>query len=271
MTPFALPEQITTWPELVKKVTELGPGWIFRGDIEERCLATALERACKSWNISLKHAPDIEQKLVREFQRHPEAGRLSLDPDDDLSWYAAMQHYGAPTRLLDWTYSPFVAAHFAFDRLLSALPSRKPTRAAIWALHTEQLTKALQEGVLKNHWRLYQKKDPKSFTTLYVDRKRPIQFIGVVNPMCLNERLSIQQGVFLCPGDIRHSWIENFKVSGSMPDILKMFVMDETILDTAFKHLSRMNVTSRSLCPGLDGYARSLLHRFKSISEIPIE
>jgi hypothetical protein len=56
-----------------------------------------------------------------------------------------------------------------------------------------------------------------------------------------------------------------------MTDILKMFVMDETILDAAFKHLSRMNVTSRSLCPGLDGYARSLLHRFKSISEIPIE
>ncbi|MEQ1794263.1 MAG: hypothetical protein ABL970_08740 [Nitrospira sp.] len=168
-----------------------------------------------------------------------------------------------------------MAAHFAFDRLLSTLPndtSEKPSQqAAVWALNTKQLTEALKKGALKNYWRLYQKKDSKSFTALYIKRKRPIQFIGVVNPLRLNERLSIQQGVFLCPGDIGHSWDENFKASGSIPDALKLFVMDTTIIDPAFKDLSRMNVTSRSLCPGLDGYARSLLHRFKTLSEIPIE
>jgi hypothetical protein len=184
-----------------------------------------------------------------------------------------MQHYGAPTRLLDWTYSPFVAAHFAFDRLLSTLPTEdgaSSTRAAVWALNTNKLTTALK-GVLKDHWGLYQRKDSAAFRELYVNRFPPILFMGVVNPLRLNERLSIQQGVFLCPGDVRRRWIENLGALGDTKQTIRLFVMDATVLDDAFNQLARMNVTARSLFPGLDGYAKSLLHRFKFLAELPIE
>lgn len=43
--------------------------------------------------------------------------------------------------------------------------------------------------------------------------------------------------------------------------------MDFTVLDRAFSELARMNVTARSLLPGLDGYAKSLLHRFKFLAQ----
>jgi hypothetical protein len=38
------------------------------------------------------------------------------DQDDWLEWIALMQHYGAPTRFLDWTYSLYVAVFFAVER-----------------------------------------------------------------------------------------------------------------------------------------------------------
>lgn len=62
--------------------------------------------------------PVVEKRLLREFKRAYPSRENTPAPryDDDLAWLALMQHHGAPTRLLDWTFSPFVAAFFALDQ-----------------------------------------------------------------------------------------------------------------------------------------------------------
>jgi hypothetical protein len=57
----------------------------------------------------------MERNLIKQFKKyaHPDV----VDRDTEWHWLSVAQHHGLPTRLIDWTYSPFVALHFATGEL----------------------------------------------------------------------------------------------------------------------------------------------------------
>src|SRR3972149_6980341 len=81
--------------------------WIFRGqrDIDSP-LITSLERTCKAFEVDIsKHGEKVEAILLREFRRRLHHYSSHVPKDDAyLEWLAYMQHFGAPTRLLDGAY-----------------------------------------------------------------------------------------------------------------------------------------------------------------------
>jgi hypothetical protein len=228
--------------------------------------------------MKLDELPRLERDLLREFKRsYSTCGSVLPVPDDSdtLAWLSLMQHYGAPTRLLDWTYSPFVAAFFALNALLGA---RDKQVAAVWALSFTPLRDPYKMFPFSNvqtimdHFETY--RDGPSFDAIFVRSNEPLTFVGAVNPWHLHGRLKIQQGLFLCPGNIQYTFEQNLQQNLTRPGIqvddCRKFLLPRSLLEQGFAGLHRVNINEETLFPGMDGYGRRLRHHAKYLSTLPI-
>jgi hypothetical protein len=101
-------ENVQCWDDLIARIKNFREGrWLYRGQADDWCLTSTLERHVSSWDIDPNHAPSLERALAREFRRRVRGEDQALIQDDMLNCLALMRHHGAPTRLLDCTYSPF--------------------------------------------------------------------------------------------------------------------------------------------------------------------
>jgi FRG domain-containing protein len=86
---------------------------------------------------------EIRQEFQIRAQQLLQGGRL---PADKWEWYFLMQHYGAPTRLLDWTDNPLVALYFALHSPKDD-DSEPDTAAAVWVLNSWWLNRRSHPGI----------------------------------------------------------------------------------------------------------------------------
>ena len=249
---------VNDWPELVKALNGFPESWVFRGHARSSwMLESSLERARPA-----KSRQADEQRLTRHFQARAHHFLAAQQvPATTLEWLALIQHHGGPTRLLDCTESPYVAAYFALE-------DETDGDSAIWCIDRTWCIEETRDRFVKKGARSEgEAKYLPYLLSIDDDYFRKWLFPGGMNlvvplqPRKLNERITIQQGAFLCMGNVGSSFVQNL-VHGVSADraydhFIKV-VFPNRIRVEALPELRRMNITRASLFPGLDGLAQSL-------------
>lgn len=228
--------------------------WAFRGQSSaEWPLYSSLSRYLMSYQVHPEAWQQQEYRILRIFKRK---AHLLLDhlpeENDSFQWLALMQHHGAPTRLLDFTWSPFVATFFALERAT--------TEAAVWALFPPGLSNRPMR-TLRASQRV--RKDeiapwvPGGYEKHFLPNKHRIVIAG--EPHRMNQRLIAQSGTFVMPGVLD----EPIEKLVPPPAVIK-FVLDvKEIRRRAMSDFYHMNLSNATLFPGLDGLARSLAYELE--------
>jgi hypothetical protein len=132
-TSFAAGEvHVYSW-EQARRISRSLHGWVFRGQSSARHgLTSSIERAAKRAGIERRLLRGYEEYVLVEFQRRAHHYLSALPPAKaTLEWLALLPHHGAPTRLLDFTGSFYIAAFFACEFA--------DGDAAIWAINAPAL------------------------------------------------------------------------------------------------------------------------------------
>jgi hypothetical protein len=235
--------------------------WIFRGQNSyDDKLETTLERAVKDLEINLNELPRIEQGMIRNFKRRFSHYSNKIPEDDDyIEWLSIMQHYGCPTRLLDFTYSIYISLFFALNNVNIG------GKIKIYCINSNWLNKEYEKSVATKpyheEFRRDKKKTYKELHKIVLNTRKP--FLYVINPFYLNERLSIQQGVFIIPTDITRPFKENYESTLKKSKHSKSIEIIEINCNKKFLYesktfLYRANINDETLFPGIEGYSRNM-------------
>jgi hypothetical protein len=259
------------WSETREALRDFPVSWVFRGQCDSTySLVTSLQRLppVVSGNVELgaPASPLLEHTILSRFKRQARNYGLDYVPaeEDALGWLSLLQHYGAPTRLLDWTRSPFVACFFALETARS--------EEAIWAIDHVWLRNRAWE-VLRAAWGDDVVKDVHSrpnadalILRVLLEKsaelmaRQPPHFVMPIEPSIANPRVATQHGLFIFPANVTASFMENLAAQADAEAprrIVKICVQKEWRAEVLFE-LYQHNISRASLFPGLDGFAQSL-------------
>ena len=251
--------QIESVAELIQRVNDLSNNFFYRGQADASWrLMSSLERVIgDDW--STEKAQKFEDFSLKQFcSKFHLYDRENIQPESKLAWLSIMQHYGVPTRLLDFTESPYVALYFALE-------SYNPQSQRDLALYAIDYSAILEQSI--QHIRSKDGEFKETRATVFDKQDETFEKVvdrfsydiaWVAEPKLLNARLDKQAGSFLLSGN-RGMRIE--EVLGlplyAAADILK-FVIPAELYRGIFPLLRKMNITSKSLYGDLDGLARSI-------------
>jgi FRG domain len=196
----------------------------------------------------------VEGHLLRNFRKY--ARGEAAQSDSLWDWLALAQHHGLPTRLLDWTYSPLVALHFATARV--DLFERDGVVWVVDYVRAQAEVPAPLREVLRAH-------EMNVFTAELLEEAAggldalealaDEDYVVFLEPPSLNERIVNQYALFSLmsrPEARLDDWLE------SRDELARRIVIPAALKWEVRDKLDQANVTERVLFPGLDGLSRWL-------------
>ena len=218
----------------------------------------------------------LEKHLLRNFRKYARLSSRELSSFWHLLSIA--QHHGLPTRLLDWTYSPYVALHFATTNL-----ERFATDGVIWVVDYEKTHNHLP-GMLTNLLRAEgaqaftlelltsispQTEAPSTEESSFHDVVETLkefedlgdseEFLLFFEPPSINERIVNQFALFSVMPNVRRNvdtWLDNY------PGLCRRLIIPAELKWECRDKLDQCNISERVLFPGLDGLSSWLKRQY---------
>ncbi|RBI60154.1 FRG domain-containing protein [halophilic archaeon] len=253
--------------------------YVFRGMTDtEHTLQTSLQRF-----VGNSGKWDLEVHLLRNFRQY---ARQEIDqPESPFHLMALAQHHGLPTRLLDWTYSPAVAAYFATGGSPDA-------DGAVWAVDYEAAhdrlpdhfqafleelgTNIFNAAMLYDLMQLVLERTREDDSQLADRRTLPMldvrdvleefseqrgeDHIVFFQPPSIDQRIVNQAALFASMANPRTSmdeWLEDH------PELFWKIVIPAECKREFRDKLDQANINHRTLFPGLDGIATWLKEYYR--------
>jgi hypothetical protein len=236
----AFPRKIASWSDLTKLVEHFsyynGHDWLFRGvtSVEHGLvpkIGRPKTRKLKKVQGSTERKPvpyrlEDERAVLSMFRQQARAHLQSV-PQSNLEWLAIAQHFGLPTRLLDWTDSLLVAAWFAVEEA-----GAKEVDSAIWVTRGVRTVSLDEPG------------DPLS----YLDP-------AIYRPPHISPRIAAQGSVLMiCPDPTQEV----------APPFSAKIVIERKVEFTLKKRLNACGINRRHLFPDLAGLTEHLAWIYKN-------
>lgn len=259
-----------SWRELKNFLSSFNSNWIFRGQTDYKWkLESAIDRV--SFNSELPNQKYLfEQFCIIHFKRNPHLYSEKFNTQSDFQVLSLLQHYGSPTRLLDFSTSPYVAAFFAANN--------SETDGSIYAINYFELLSTTNylfgtkyddgSDEMNNLKKTEGISNDDVFKVLVLGSEQR-KFVELVQPFFLFDRMIQQNGAFLCQGDINSSFEENLKSNYEFlsslenPNPYYKIKIKHEWKEEIIRDLYNMNISSATLFPDIEGYLKSLKNKFE--------
>lgn len=256
-----------SWNDTIKRYRS---PFVFRGLSDASyCLETSLMRLRGPyWQL--------EKHLLRNFRKYAQA----VAGEIGSFWHllSVAQHHGLPTRLLDWTYSPYIALHFATASL-----DKLHIDGVIWSVDFEKAHELLP-GVFRDQLasegaqaftvelltglrtqEVHPSSEERSFhefvetLTTFDEFGADQEFLLFFEPPSMNERIVNQFALFSVmpnPRRIIDDWL------ALNPGLFRRIIIPAQLKWECRDKLDQCNITERVLFPGLDGLSSWLKRHY---------
>jgi hypothetical protein len=216
-------EALSVWHNYMDWVSQHPqPRWVFRGQPQNWPLRPAIGRN------SERYKPDTEAKLLSEFKRLGRPYMPQANSMTEWDWLFVAQHHGLPTRLLDWTVNPLVAAYFACKP--SARGKKDGTITTIETRHSGLIDVEVQD-------------DPLS-----------LESTAFVYPSSVVSRIVAQRGLFSVHATPTVPW--------RVPNQRQTFVIPANVKGEFQRLLMDFGVDAHLLMTDLDGLTATLKTKY---------
>jgi FRG domain len=251
--------KITTLGELIDRVTPLEPdqktgrrrdSGVYRGESDAtRPLLTSLD---KLGGINPPHTKaDLEEHMLRNFIRYSRP-HITTAPVNEWELLITAQHYGLPTRLLDWSFSPLVAAHFA-----TANQGKKSDRV-VWRLDWQKVHQRFKLPelalLIEDLQTVLGGEKPFTPWDLFQMRAGEREFACLIEPPSLDARIVAQSAVLTLCSDKRQPF-DSFLLQHELDGALTKFIIPADEVALLRDQLDLVGIDERLIFPDLNGVA----------------